>query len=119
VITVGTISPGLTLALVILFLALAAAVAVMACLLSRARGQLYVARREAARSGGRHRAAAEQAREAEEQAARLLRAVEAAVATARRAVEDRDQLEIVGERLSQLLAYVTEPLDALPPGGLR
>jgi flagellar biosynthesis/type III secretory pathway M-ring protein FliF/YscJ len=103
VVTVGTVNPGLTLTLVILFLVLVVTIVVMAFLLSRARTQMYAATREAGRSGGRHKAAMARAEEAEEQAARLFHAVETAVATARQAVNNSNQLELVNQQLGQLL----------------
>jgi uncharacterized protein (DUF1778 family) len=110
VVTVGTVNPGLTLTLVILFLVLVVTIVVMAFLLSRARTQLYAATRESARSGGRHKAAIVRAKEAEEQAARLFHAVETAVATARQAVNNSNQLELVNQQLGQLFAHLSEPL---------
>jgi FtsZ-interacting cell division protein ZipA len=115
VVSVGTANPGLTILLVILFLALVITVVVMAFLLSRARAEMFAARREARRAGGRHKAAVQRAGEAEEQAARLMHAVEAAVATARQAVDNKDQLELVNQQLAQLFAYVSGPLEELPP----
>jgi hypothetical protein len=114
---VGTVNPELTILLVLLFLALVVAIVVLACHLSRARSQMLAANREVARLAGRHKAAAARAREAEEQATRLFHAVEVAVATARQAVSNKDQLELVSERLGQLFAYVTQPLEELQPGG--
>jgi hypothetical protein len=116
-VTIGTVNPKLTALLVILFLALVVTLVVMTFLLSRARTEMHAARREAARSGGKHRAAVKRAREAEEQAARLFHAVEIAVATARQAVEAMDDPEDVGERLGELYAYVTDPLEAGAAGG--
>ena len=114
---VGTVNPELTILLVLLFLALVVAIVVLACHLSRARSQMLAANREVARLAGRHKAAAARAREAEEQATQLFHAVEVAVATARQAVSNKDQLELVSERLGQLFAYVTQPLEELQPGG--
>jgi Na+-transporting methylmalonyl-CoA/oxaloacetate decarboxylase gamma subunit len=114
---VGTVNPGLTLALVLLFLALVVAIVVLGGLLASARKQIHAASREVARVAGRHKAAKARAEEAEEQAARLMHAVETAIATARQAVENRGQLEAVGQRLGELFAYVTEPLEELAPGG--
>jgi flagellar basal body-associated protein FliL len=114
VITVETVNPILTFLLVILFLALVVTIVVLAWLLSKARGEMSAARREAARAASRQKAAAERAREAEEQAARLMHAVEVAVATARQAVDNKDQLELVNQQLAQLFAYVSEPLEELP-----
>jgi hypothetical protein len=110
----GTVNPGLTLALILLFLALVIAIVILACMLSRARSQMFAARREASRSGGKHRATAKRAEEAEEQCARLFCAVETAVATARQAVDNKDQLQLVNQQLAQLFAYVSEPLEELP-----
>jgi flagellar basal body-associated protein FliL len=117
VITVETVNPILTFLLVILFLALVVTIVVLAWLLSKARGEMSTARTEAARAASRQKAAAERAREAEEQAARLMHAVEVAVATARRAVDNKDQLELVNQQLAQLFAYVSEPLEELPGDG--
>ena len=114
---VGTVNPELTILLVVLFLGLVVAIVVLACYLSRTRSQMLAANREVARLAGRHKAAAARAREAEEQATRLFHAVEVAVATARQAVSNKDQLELVSERLGQLFAYVTQPLEELQPGG--
>jgi L-asparagine transporter-like permease len=80
----------LTGILVILFLAALVTVVTLACLLSRARAQIFAASREVHRLAARHKAAAARAGQAEDQAARLFHAVEAAVATARQAVESRD-----------------------------
>jgi FtsZ-interacting cell division protein ZipA len=102
--------------LVILFLATLITAVILACLLSRARAQVFAASREVHRLAARHKAAAAQASEAEEQAARLCHAVEAAVATARQAVESRDQMAVMGQQLGQLLACVTQPYDELPNG---
>jgi len=115
VVSAGTASPGLTILLVILFLALVITVVVMAFLLSRARTEVFAARREASRAGGRHEAAIQRAGQAEEQAARLMHAVEVAVATARQAVDNKDQLGLVNQQLAELLAYVSGPLEELPP----
>jgi Na+-transporting methylmalonyl-CoA/oxaloacetate decarboxylase gamma subunit len=114
--TVGTVNPELTVLLVLLFLALVVAIVVMACQLSRARAKMHAASQEARRLAGRHKAATARAEEAEQQAARLFHAVEVAVATARQAVSNADQLELVSQRLGQLHAYVTTPLEEPPPG---
>jgi len=111
-VTVGTVNPGLTALLVVVFLVLVVTLVVMTFLLSRARTQMHAARQEARRLAGRHKAAAARARDAEEQAARLFHAVEIAVATARQAVENQDQLETVSKQFGELFAYVTEPLEA-------
>jgi hypothetical protein len=115
--TIGTVNPGLTALLVILFLALVVTIVVLACLLSKAREEMFTARGEAVRAVSRQKAAAERASEAEEQAARLMHAVEVAVATARQAVDNRDQLELVNQQLAQLFAYVSEPPVELPGDG--
>jgi nitrogen fixation protein FixH len=114
---VGTVNPELTILLVLLFLALVVAIVVLACYLSRARSQMLAANREVARLAGRHKAAAARASEAGEQCARLFHALETAVATARQAVGNTEQLERVGHQLGELLTYVTTPLDELAPGG--
>jgi hypothetical protein len=115
--TIGTVNPGLTALLVILFLALVVTIVVLACLLSKARGEMFTARREAVRAASRQEAAAERAREAEEQAARLMHAAEVAVATARLALDNKDQLELVSQQLARLFAYVSGPLEELPGDG--
>jgi Na+-transporting methylmalonyl-CoA/oxaloacetate decarboxylase gamma subunit len=115
--TVGTVNPGLTLALVLLILGMVIAIVVLGSLLASTRKQIHAANREVTRVAARHQAAKAQAVEAEEQAARLMTAVETAIATARQAVENRDQLEAVGQRLGELFAYVTEPLEELTPDG--
>lgn len=102
--------------LVILFLAALITIGILSCLLSRARAQMFAASREVHRLAVRHKAAVGRASEAEEQAARLFHAVEAAVTTARQAVESRDQMEVMGQQIGQLLAYVTQPYDELPNG---
>jgi Na+-transporting methylmalonyl-CoA/oxaloacetate decarboxylase gamma subunit len=114
---VGTVSPGLTLALVLMFLGMVIVIVVLGSLLANARKQVHAAGREVIRVTTRHKTAAARAREAEERAARLFRAVEVAIATARQAVENTDQLEAIGHQLGELFAYITAPLDELPPGG--
>jgi hypothetical protein len=107
----GTVNPTLTFLLALLFLAMFITITALAVLLSRSRRDMHTARGEARRVAGRHKAAQARAGEAEDQAARLMVAVEGAIATARQAVSNTDQLEIVSRQLGELFAYVTEPLE--------
>jgi hypothetical protein len=109
---VGTVNPKLTILLVLLFFALVVALVVLACLLSRARGEVVTIRQEIQRVTGRYKALQERSREAEETAGRLMCHIETAIATARKAVENTSQLALMSQQLDQLLVY--EPLEELP-----
>jgi hypothetical protein len=108
---VGTVNPFLTFLLVLLFFALVVVIIVMACLLHRARGDRLAAIHEANRVAGRHKTAAARASAAEEQARRLLAAVESGMAAMREAVETRDQLKIIAKHTGELLALHNHVLD--------
>ena len=117
--TPGTVNPGLTAALVALFLGLVLTIVILSVMLHRARADRLHAVTEARHRTRQHKSAQERAAEAERRAGvaegharALFDLLQGAQATLRQAVSHEEQLMIIARHTGELLALH----EHVPPG---